>query len=128
MQALRSGRVPLRLEAPVCWCLFVVLGIALAGCARSGPHTQDSWNVGGPPPVVADADRPRVQMEADGLPAQTPPLRREPSEPDDPSEPFSPNYGPRPAPALATKAAVQPLLPDDLPPAFRRQLADALGQ
>lgn len=44
---------------------------------------------------TAHAERPvpRVQKEADGLEGQMHPYRRETQEPDDPSEPFSPNYG-----------------------------------
>jgi hypothetical protein len=76
--------------------VFAVLAIVLAGCAPSGTYAPESWNVGGPQSAMADSGRPRVELEADGLPAQTPPLRREPIEPDDPSEPFSPNYGPSP--------------------------------
>lgn len=105
MSALRSREFPPgpahRLGRP----LFLLLAIVLAGCARSGALPQQSWNVGAPP--SSDAGRPRVDMEADGLPAQTPPPRREASEPDDPSEPFSPNYGQRPAPAPAMKTAVR---------------------
>lgn len=60
-----------------------VLVLLLAGCAAD----QDARR------SVAQADSPRVEIEPDGLPAQTPPRRRSLEEPDDPSEPFSPNYG-----------------------------------
>ena len=125
MDELRIGHVRPRPANRLGRTLFVGLAIALAGCARSGPFIQDSWNVGGPVPATADAAaRPRAETEADGLPAQTPPPRRKSSGPDDPSEPFSPNYGPRPAPAVN---AGRPHIPDDLPPAFRRRLASAIG-
>lgn len=44
----------------------------------------------------------KADVEDDGLPSQTPPLKSRRTEPDDPREPFSPNYGspagtPRPA-------------------------------
>jgi hypothetical protein len=108
VSALRSREFPPgpahRLGRP----LFLLLALALAGCAQSGVHTSEkSWNVGAPPGSVAEARRAWVDREADGLPAQTPPPRRESSEPDDASEPFSPNYGPRPAPAPAMKTAVR---------------------
>jgi hypothetical protein len=104
MRAVRIGQVLAMPASVLGRSLFLVVAIVLAGCAPSGTYTPESWNVGGPQPPVADAGRPRVEMEADGLPAQTPPLRREPSEPDDPREPFSPNYGPRPTPAPVMKA------------------------
>lgn len=110
MYALRSGKWPSSQARRLPRCLFVPLTLVLAGCAPSGP--PEIWNLADPQRVVANAPRPRVDLEADGLPAQTPPLRREASEPDDPSEPFSPNYGPRPAPAPAMKAAARPRLPD----------------
>jgi hypothetical protein len=128
MRALRIGQVLAVPARVLSRSLFLVLAIVLAGCAPSGTYVPESWNVGGPQPPVADAGRPRVEMEADGLPAQTPPQRREPSEPDDPREPFSPNYGPRPAPAPAMKAAVRAHLPHDLAARFRRRLASAIGE
>ena len=47
----------------------------------------------------------RVEIEDDGLEAQHPPMRRKTSEPDDPTEPFSPNYGRKKASAAAHKIA-----------------------
>lgn len=35
----------------------------------------------------------KPEIEDDGLPAQIPPVRRNRTEPDNPREPFSPNYG-----------------------------------
>jgi hypothetical protein len=81
---------------------FVVLGLALTagGCASSA--ADQAVNAQGIAPIQ------RVEMEADGLPPQVPPpvgMRRQP---DDPSEPFSPNYGAppasRPAPARMSAA------------------------
>jgi hypothetical protein len=43
----------------------------------------------GPQPVVQSM---KIEVEADGLPAQLAPRQR-PQQPDDPSEPWSPNYG-----------------------------------
>jgi hypothetical protein len=127
MCALRIG---LALPGPVAVFgrpLFLVLALVLTGCAQSTALTPGGWDVGAPQSPMADAGRPRVEMEADGLPAQAPPLRREPSAPDDPSEPFSPNYGPRPAAAPSVKAVTRTIIPNDLPPAFRRRLASAVG-
>ena len=69
--------------------LVPLFAMLVAGCAQSGTYTPQSWNVGGPQPAMAGAVRPRVEIE-----------------PDDPSEPFSPNYGPRPTPEPAIKATL----------------------
>jgi hypothetical protein len=81
-----------------------------------------------------------VQIEGDGLPSQAAPLARIHQMPDDPSEPYSRNYGgfnpasveSRPAvehksaeAAAGWAASSQRAIPADLPPAFRRQLAQA---
>jgi hypothetical protein len=53
-----------------------------------------SWypsQVGGMPP--ASQMRPQVEIEGDGLEGQLPPRRSANKAPDDPREPFSPNYG-----------------------------------
>jgi len=105
MRPFWSGHMPPRSASVLSRSLLVVLALMVAGCAPSGHYTPQSWNAGGPQPAVADVRRPRVEMEGDGLPAQTPPLRRERSEPDDPREPFSPNYGSPSAPTAAKKAA-----------------------
>lgn len=81
-----------------------MLALLLAGCAGDSEYREASWY----------DDGRKVVMEDDGMPAQTPPLRRTKSVPDDPAEPFSPNYGP-------------PALPDDLPATFRRKVAGNVG-
>jgi hypothetical protein len=50
-----------------------------------------------PVPPVSGSTRPLVEIEGDGLEGQLPPRRRAEDVPDDPSEPFSPNYGAMPA-------------------------------
>jgi hypothetical protein len=77
-----------------------------------------------------------VEIEEDGMPSQAAPPARIRQMPDDPSQPFSRNYGgSNPAgvvPVAPTvKASNEPgapklSIPDDLPPAFRRQLATAV--
>jgi hypothetical protein len=47
------------------------------------------------------ASATRVEMEDDGLPAQVTPTSAIRHEPDDPSQPFSRNYGLRPAARLS---------------------------
>ncbi len=58
------------------------------------------------------------------MPAQIPPLRHTKSGPDDPTEPFSPNYGPQPE--TESREPAPPAVPADLPPSFRRQIASAV--
>jgi hypothetical protein len=71
-------------------------------------------------------------MESDGIPVQAAPLARIRQLPDDASQPFSPNYGgDNPASKIPSQATVRasndapprkPVIPDDLPPAFRTQI------
>jgi hypothetical protein len=66
---------------------------ALAGCASGQARTPDPQvRASASPRFVAANSGYRIEMEEDGLPAQTPPNMRR-AEPDDPSEPYSPNYG-----------------------------------
>ena len=53
--------------------------------------------------------RAKVEVEDDGVPVQSPPVRRARSEPDDPNEPFSPNYGAARPTVTVRKADVRPL-------------------
>ncbi|MCL4764787.1 MAG: hypothetical protein KJZ80_00960 [Hyphomicrobiaceae bacterium] len=101
---VRRAAVPGRAAIP----FGPILALLLAGCASQSEYREASWY---------DGTGRQVVLEDDGMPAQTPPVRRSRTESDDPSEPFSPNYGP----------PVPPPLPADLPPAFRRQLANNVG-
>lgn len=69
----------------------LAVGVALlaSGCAsRTQSRTYAQVDL-----TSYDRLGKKPEIEADGLPVQTPPLRRAREEPDDPSEPFSPNYG-----------------------------------
>ena len=86
MFRLRRGAV-----APPC-SFAVRLGVAgiavmLTGCA-SKQSSYEQARVAGPPPSQVT----RVEIEDDGLPAQLAPRYRQPGR-DDPTEPWSPNYG-----------------------------------
>jgi len=101
--ALRfAGALPLLLAV-------IALSAALAGCSASRASYDYQSQAGGPPVHrVAIVPPPKVEIEPDGLPGQLPPLVRARPERDDPSEPFSPNYGPPPsgaAPAIMPPAA-----------------------
>ncbi|MEO1205575.1 MAG: hypothetical protein AAFV45_04520 [Pseudomonadota bacterium] len=94
-----SDQLASKLGRGVC----LVLLLAAAGCAKN-PSPMDSaqWRVAGPihqlprAHVVPDPSLRRV-IEDDGLEEQPPPLvnKHKPII-DDPSEPFSPNYGSEP--------------------------------
>lgn len=93
MSTSRHGRGGLSLAARA-----AALGLTLAGagCASDGTQQRYAYAYPGTAYVTPPAPRPQVpraEIEDDGLPAQAPPLRKRASEPDDPTEPFSPNYG-----------------------------------
>ena len=108
--------------------------LALLLIAVSGCSSTKSYNVAAAAPARVSAE-----MEDDGIPVQSHPPMRIRAVADDPSEPFSRNYGgPNPstasfatpqgtAAAAAAPAAPQPPLPDDLPAAFRQELIAALN-
>jgi len=104
----RIGRCLARLRgAGALWRpAALLISLSLGACSSSaGPTTQwASWNplaiagpTGGLPPAAAD--RPQVEIEGDGLEGQRPPRRSSEKLPDDPTEPFSPNYGALPEPS-----------------------------
>ena len=94
-------------------------GLLVSACASSQAAYEAPSNVGmAYPGQVAVAAPPKVELEDDGLAVQAPPYVRKRVEPDDPSEPFSPNYGPAPEndapPRKPVKAAPQRQAQSDL--------------
>jgi hypothetical protein len=85
MRRLRQGLAPAKAAVVLASC---GLAAAIGGCATSASE---------PPAAQVVAQATRTQMEDDGLPPQVAPSVRIRQQPDDPTEPFSPNYGPRPA-------------------------------
>lgn len=77
---------------------LIGVGLLVGACASSHAGYDDHSNVGGPLPAQWAIVSPPVfeRQEADFAEPSQPPVRRH-GEPDDPSEPFSPNYGPGPA-------------------------------
>ncbi|SFV28123.1 hypothetical protein [Hyphomicrobium facile] len=141
MFALSCGRRPVEALRAVLFPLMAgAVVISVAGCATD----NEAYYAGSPPPAyVAQAPTVQtVQMEADGLPVQAAPSVRIRAMPDDPNEPFSPNYGGanpadrRSAPATvsrpndtastSTSTPMPVAIPADLPPSFRRQLVAAV--
>lgn len=129
MSALKCGLPVVRpWRAHVARAAVAVILAALGGCASDQGNTKyASVDV-----RVAHAVPP-VEIEADGLPAQTPPPRSIRDMPDDPNEPYSRSYGgvnPSASSAPLQEQRPEPhrpaRLPSDLPPDFRRKLVAAL--
>lgn len=66
--------------------------LLVAGCASRHAANERPYGVAGPRAAQVQQTSQRVEIEDDGLPAQLAPRHRRP-EPDDPREPWSPNYG-----------------------------------
>jgi hypothetical protein len=127
----RSPAIPLsRLIA------IAASGLLVTACAASKGASDYQSYAGAPPVRAAVATPPRPDLEADGLPAQAPPRRRANPLPVDPSEPFSPNYGPppvkqaldaepEPAPVQRATVEVAPALRHDAPAERRLSPAEA---
>lgn len=84
----------------------VVVGVAsLAGCASDREQRREAY--AHEAYAMRAAALPKrasePELEDDGLPSQAPPPANRRLEPDDPREPFSPNYG---KPAYGKTAAV----------------------
>lgn len=116
--------------------LGLVLPVAAAALLSAGcANTKASYSSAGVPAAYV-AQGPSMPVESDGLPVQAPPSSMIRQMPDDPAQPYSPNYGgANPASTVASRPTVKASnetmpardsIPADLPPAFRRQLAAAL--
>ena len=80
-----------------------LLAIAAAGCAKEDYSQSYAYDASRMRAAAAQVERaPQVEVEDDGLPVQAPPVHRAKPEADDPSEPFSPNYG---GPRMQRRAA-----------------------
>lgn len=132
-----SGRGPGRGHAARAGAVALLLAMAAGGCSstQTAGRSGASWSSEDEAYRVAyQAPPPRIEFEDDGMEAQVPPPKRIRDEPDDPSEPFSPNYGslqrqagvPATAPLGTTAAA--PVIPDDRPRDVRRRVSLASGE
>jgi len=103
-------RSPLRVLASP---LALVLAVLAAGCssANSQRASGPQWGVANQQSAAQTVSR-KPDLEDDGMEAQPEPPRRQMVEPDDPSEPFSPNYGRSPG----DPPAVRPSAPTPRPP------------
>jgi hypothetical protein len=133
MFALPTGPSPAK-KTSACY-VHVAAAVALAalgGCA-SAP-ADSSAHVSASALRVAQSTQV-TDIEDDGLPAQTPPAVRPEHASDDPSEPYSRNYGGSNPSATMGPLLPGPIddhapkqqLPKDLPLAFRQKLIAALA-
>ncbi len=71
------------------------LGVTLGGCSTARQNEQASW-ANANPPVPAPSARQSAYVAEPGDPIKEPPVepgQRPNTAPDDPAEPYSPNYG-----------------------------------
>ena len=86
--------------------LLSLASLALGACSTAGPATQSvSWS---PTQEAVGPPATRVEIEGDGMEGQRPPRRHTAETPDDPKEPFSPNYGSAPTYGAAPTAPGAP--------------------
>ena len=85
MLSLRCGKVPSVVLSVAARVGVLVHVLVVAGCASDKPHYVQGPRM---------AAQQKVEIEDDGQPVQLPPARRVRPEEDDPSQPWSPNYGP----------------------------------
>jgi hypothetical protein len=133
MFALEAGLVPVQKKRAIAArAAAAAILAALGGCASTSQTTSQAQYSGAPVRVAQTV----TDVEDDGLPAQTPPPARARQMADDPSEPFSRNYGGANPSASNEPLAAGPAdhhapaqkLPNDLPPAFRQKLVAALAE
>ncbi len=132
MCALASGSPPVKTRGAFFTHAAVAVVIASLGGCASNPANSTAQNSAANIRVAQTV----TDIEDDGLPAQTPPKPRAQQSPDDPTEPFSRNYGgvnPSASAAPLVEGPVDhhapnPKVPNDLPPAFRQKLIAALAE
>lgn len=89
MYELRTGASPASVSRFLAPAAAIVLACVLAGCSSTSAQHQ-GYGVAMGYQQGWDA---KVEIEDDGLPVQTAPRARIHDQPDDPSQPWSPNYG-----------------------------------
>ena len=107
MSLLRRRDVRERALVVVVRCGVLGAALALAGCASDAEQRREAYAQAHAMRATPPARQPAQELEDDGLPPQVPPPANRKREPDDPREPFSPNYG-RPAAPPQRAALVAP--------------------
>jgi hypothetical protein len=73
--------------------LLIGAALVLGGCSSVAPLPNSGLISAFASSAPARAPLPPIDVEADGMEEQRPPPMRMYSRPDDPTQPFSPNYG-----------------------------------
>ena len=91
----RAGQPRARVTGALGWFAALLLSHALGACSTTGATTQAPvwYGANAPGQMAGLRAGPPVEMEDDGIEAQRPPPVRPHKLPDDPTEPYSPNYG-----------------------------------
>lgn len=100
MSQLRPGIPPERVIGALSRPTALLICLALGACSTTGATTQPTSYYRAQVPGIAEPMRshgPPVEIEDDGIEAQRPPRRRVHQMPDDPTQPYSPNYGSAPS-------------------------------
>lgn len=103
MFCLRKGASPKRSVPPGLVAMVMLCAFPLASCSTSRAPASPavySWSRSEPPSYAAAPVR--REIEDDGIEAQLPPTRRIRSITDDPTQPWSRNYGRSPAAVSAS--------------------------
>jgi hypothetical protein len=94
MSLLRRGQEPRGCARRGLFFGCLLPALIGGGCAQNQSYHQPNWYAGGPPSQQTTAAVPiPVEMEDDGRPAQVPPRVDGRPTADDPTQPWSPNYG-----------------------------------
>jgi len=91
----RAGRPRARVTGALGWIAALLLSHALGACSTTGSTTQAPvwYGANAPDQMAGLGAGPPVEVEDDGIEAQRPPPLRAQRVPDDPTEPYSRNYG-----------------------------------
>ncbi len=134
MRIVRCGHRPSFVSASAARVCVIGLAFVGSGVVSGCASSQQPNYVNGPSMNVAPAPAPvraaKVEMEDDGKPAQAPGRRIKPEE-DDPSQPWSSNYGKgvipqpiKPAPRTVDAALQPPMMPPLAPRRVQMSEAD----
>lgn len=95
MSLLSAGGWPERARKAPVQIAALVMAVLMGACASTAPvvQTTDNYGLTTTTRFAGFAPPPWVETEDDGREAQLPPRRQTLPTPDDPAEPFSPNYG-----------------------------------
>ena len=113
MRIRARGLAPLSSTTKAARVCVIGLGVVASGCAANKQPTYVGGPYAGAHQVAPSRvnELRKVEIEDDGRPAQSPPVRKMRPEEDDPTQPWSPNYGKGAAAPASEPAVPQEQLP-----------------